>query len=98
MKCGSKLAKRLHRRVAPRSFVLPERHRATLARARAVGLDGELECQGRDLVGKAAPVDGGERALMAAEGERVLFVARDLRLAGMVFRDEPGAQIDIRIA
>ena len=50
-----------------------------------------------DSVGEAAGVDCGHRALVAAQRERVLLLARDARLAGVVLGDEPRRQIDVRI-
>ena len=41
-----------------------------------------------DLVSEAAAVDRGERALVAAQRERVLLLARDARLARVVLGDQ----------
>ena len=35
---------------------------------------------------------------MAAQRERVLLLARDARLARVILGDQPGAQVDVRIA
>ena len=94
------LRERFGRRVAPRPFVDGEDH---LPRARSrprsasgrVRLQPDLVDQRRrhrhDLVGEAAAVDRGDRALMAAQREGVLLLARDPRLARVVLGDEAGA-------
>ena len=51
-----------------------------------------------DLIGEAPAIDRRKRALMAAQRKGILFLSRDLVLARMVLGDEPGAQVDVRIA
>ena len=53
--------------------------------------------QGNGLLVEAAGVDGGDRALVAAQCERILFLARDPRGVGVVLRHESGAQVDVRV-
>ena len=57
----------------------------------------DLERQRGDFLGKPARGDGVERALMAAQGERVLRLAADAALAGVVLGHEAGAEIDVRV-
>src|SRR5688572_22355758 len=98
MKDRTELGEGLGRRIPTRPFVLAERHLANLVRSRTVGLHRYAKRQRRDLVGKAAGVDGRDRALVAAERKCVLLIAADLALTRMILRNEAGAQIDVRIA
>ena len=98
VKRGPQAAEDLQRRIAARPFVGGEREgphrRATVVAVRRLG---HLYLERHDLVLEAPGVNRGERALVAAQGERVLLVARDPGLAGVVLGDEPGREIDVRI-
>ena len=83
------LAERLERRIAARPLVVSDATTVpTVAARRAPD----------DLVVEPAGVDRGDRALMAAQRERVLLLARDRRLARVVLGDQPGREVDVGIA
>ena len=55
------------------------------------GLDGD------DFVDEPARVNRGNGSLVAEQRERVLLLPGDVRFAGVIFGDEPGAQVDVRV-
>ncbi len=94
----SQLAQSLGRRISAGSLIGIECDLRDL-RAAAVGLFAvhNPHRDRNDLVGKASLVDRGHGTLVAAKGERILLLARDLRLVRMVFRDESGRQVDVGV-
>ena len=89
----------LERGVAPRPLVGGERdrpHRGAAA-AVAVGGLGDPHLDRDELFLEPSRVERGHRPLVAAQRERVLLVARDLRLAGVVLGDQPRREVDVGI-
>ena len=98
VKGGTQRRKRLRGGVAAWTLVHVERHLAHGVPAVPVRRDCDVVLQRRDFFGEASGIDRGNRTLMAAQREGVLFLARDAALARVVLRDEAGREIDVRIA
>ena len=98
MKSRPEPGQRFGRGVAPRALVDIERHGPRGGRAVAGGGVGQVHRQRHDLVGETAGLDGGDGALVAAQREGVLRLARDLRLPRVVLGHQAGCQVDVRVA
>ena len=98
MERGAQLGERFRRRVPARSFVHPELDVANRRRFGSFRRSGKRDPQRDDLFVESAGIDRGEGALMAAQREGILCLARDAGFARVVLGDEACRQVHVRVS